>query len=463
MSNATSRRNLRVAPRDLADRRGRLCLRRIPVGLIKPAAYNPRRDLRPGDAEYDRLDRSMREFGCVEPLVWNQRTGNLVGGHQRFKILLAQGAREVDVSVVDLSPEREKALNIALNKIVGAWDEQKLADLLGELAASPQFDVSLTGFDLPEARALIDGVLGSSSAEAFDIQAALDAANRGPPVTKPGDLIVLGREPKLQHRLLCGDSTDRAQVRRLMDGVGGRAALMATDPPYLVGYDGTNHPGKGKFKNKDWSATYGVTWDDAASNPGLYDGFLSAAVAEAIRRDAAVYVWHASKRQAMVEESLQKAGMLVHAQIIWAKNRPVLTRTWYTWQHEPCLMAWRQGHKPRRPADPLDRRRPVRSTLWQIDTLPNGPERPDHPTPKPVELFMIPIEEHTRPGEICYEPFAGSGTQIIAAQRLGRRCFAIEISPVYCDLIVRRFIALAGEDSVDPKVARRYRLRGGNG
>ncbi len=188
---------------------------------------------------------------------------------------------------------------------------------------------------------------------------------------------------------------------------------MATDPPYLVG-DGTNHPGKGKFKNKDWSATYGVTWDDAASNPGLYEGFLAAAVAEAIRRDAAVYVWHASKRQSMVEGALQKAGMLVHAKIIWAKNRPVLTRTWYTWQHEPCLMAWRQGHKPRRPADPLDRRRPVRSTLWQIDTLPNGPDRPDHPTPKPVELFMIPMEEHTRPGEICYEPFAGSGTQIIA-------------------------------------------------
>lgn len=431
-------------------------LLKIPVSKIKPAAYNPRIDLKPGDPEYERLAKSVRSFGCVEPLVWNKRSGNLVGGHQRFKILVARGDREVHVSVVDLSPERERALNIALNKITGAWDERKLAELLSELVNLPEFDLSVSGFDVPEATALIGSVLGEE--EQFDVDAALESAMSGPAVTKLGDLIVLGGKGKTQHRVLCGNSTDPSDVRRLMGGT--RATLMATDPPYLVGYQGINHPGKGRpSRNKNWSGSYGVDWDDADANPELYDKFIALAVAEATRPEAAIYVWHASRRQAMLEAALQKSGILVHCQIIWAKNRPVLTRSWYGWQHEPCLMGWRKGHKPRRSRDALDRRRPVRSTVWNIDTLANGPDRPDHPTPKPIEVFAIPIEEHTRPGEICFEPFAGSGTQVIACERLGRACFAMEISPVYVDLIVRRYIAWAGEDAVEPSIARRYRER----
>ena len=239
-----------------------------------------------------------------------------------------------------------------------------------------------------------------------------------------------------------------------MDGA--RAQLMATDPPYLVDYTGTNHPGKNASekarKNKDWSDTYGLDWDDSKANPQLYEQFLKVAVAEAITPSAAWYIWHASRRQAMLEAAMQQAGAFVHCQIIWRKNRPVLTRSWYGWQHEPCLMGWLKGKKPpkREPSVP--------PTVWEVDTLPNNDERPDHPTPKPLKLFEIPLLQHTRPGEVCYEPFAGSGTQIIAAQRLGRRCFAVEVSPVYCDLIVRRFIAFAGEGAVDPKLAKRYRL-----
>ncbi len=130
-------------------------LHSIPIDRINPAPYNPRRDLQPGDPDYEKLARSIDEFGCVEPLVWNRRTGHLVGGHQRFKVLLARGATEVEVSVVDLPPDREKALNIALNKISGDWDPRKLAELLDELVQVPDFDVELTGFDLPDADALI--------------------------------------------------------------------------------------------------------------------------------------------------------------------------------------------------------------------------------------------------------------------------------------------------------------------
>jgi DNA modification methylase len=254
---------------------------------------------------------------------------------------------------------------------------------------------------------------------------------------------------------------------------------------YLVDYDGTNHPSKRRRSpasisqwgaspkrtstlnrppdsrprsgsNKDWSDTYGVTWDDADANSDLYERFIRVAVDEAIAPNAAWYCWHASRRQAMLEQAWNGAGAFVHCQIIWVKNRPVLTRTWYAWKHEPCLFGWLRPPRGKKP--PRRTGEPMLPTVWQVDTLPNGPERPDHPTPKPLELFEIPMKQHAGPGGVCYEPFAGSGTQFIAAQRLGRRCFGVEISPVYCDLIVRRFIAYAGEGAVTPEVAKKYRL-----
>jgi DNA modification methylase len=443
-------------------------LRRVPISKLNPAPYNPRVDLKPGDPEYQRLARSMDEFGSVQPLVWNKRTGHVVGGHQRLKVLQAGGEKVVDVVVVDLPLEKEKLLNLALNKVSGAWDQDRLAALLDELVKCPKVDIELSGFDLPEARDLIGRVLEGADARAagldqFDEQAALKHAGKGPTLTRPGDLIVLGRDPKVQHRLICGDCTDPEVIRRLMGSE--RAALMATDPPYLVDYDGTNHPGakpahklkpgQRNTKNKDWSGSYGITWDDADANSGLYERFIQLAVDQAIRPSAALYIWHASKRQAMLEAAMDKAGAMVHCQIIWAKNRPVLTRTWYAWKHEPCLMGWLRPPKGKKPPR-VDEA--VLSTVWKFDTLGNGPERPDHPTPKPLALFEIPIKQHTKPGEVVYEPFAGSGTQVLAAQRLGRRCSACEVSPVYCDLIVRRFIAAFGEASVDPKLAKRYRV-----
>ncbi len=440
-------------------------IRKVPVEQINPAAYNPRLDLQPGDAEYEALERSIDSFGCVEPLVWNERTGNLVGGHQRFKVLKAKGLKQIEVSVVDLPPEQEKALNLALNKVQGDWDNEKLARLLNELIETPDLDFALTGFEVQDARDIISEILGDldgQRAEEFDVEAALKAG--GEPVTQPGDMIELGADPARTHRLLCGDCTDPEQVKLLMGGQ--RAVLFATDPPYLVGYDGTNHPApptkhtrkklgkrsRARGPGKDWSAGYGCTWDDANGSPDLYEKFIRAAIDEAILPNAAWYCWHASRRQAMLEQVWTDAGVLAHCQLVWVKNRSVPTRTWYLWQHEPCLMGWIKGNMPPRATK---RRLP---TVWQIDTLGNGPDRPDHPTPKPLEVFEIPMAQHTKPGEICYEPFAGSGTQFIAAERLARRCFGIEISPQYCDLIVRRFIAWAGEGAVAPEIAEKYRL-----
>jgi DNA modification methylase len=219
---------------------------------------------------------------------------------------------------------------------------------------------------------------------------------------------------------------------------GERAILFATDPPYLVGYDGTNHPGTRPKTNTDWSDTYGPTWDEAdlERNNDLYDRFIKVAIEYAIEPNAAWYCWHASRRQMMVEQSWEKNGAFVHQQIIWHKpNRPILTRSWYLWAHEPCFFGWVKGQKPPR-AD-----KEYLRSVWDIEGL-NNDERPDHPTPKPLECFAIPMRQHTLRGELCYEPFSGSGSQLIAGEQLGRRVFGMEISPAYCDVIVRRYLAL---------------------
>lgn len=419
---------------------------RIPVGRINPAPYNPRRALSSGDPEFEAISGSLNEFGLVEPLVWNKRTGTLIGGHQRLAVLKARGETEVDVSVVDLALAKEKALNLALNKIRGGWDEAKLATLLDDLLQEPDLDLGITGFGLDEAEDLIGQLLdqqpGDGSGESEQGLRTVE------PVTKPGDLIELGR-----HRLLCGDATSEEAVRTLMAGE--RAALFATDPPYLVDYGDIDrlHVSRGNTRQDS------AGWDRRAGNEHLYERFIGAAVEHAIRPDAAWYHWHASRTYCLLEAAWRAHSALPHAQIILDRGHGLPSRSWYMWQHEPCLMGWLEGNRPPR----VDRQR--LSTVWRFST-PRGADRPDHPTPKPIEVFELPMRQHTRPatsrrsGGICYEPFAGSGTQLIAAERLGRRCYAMELDPRYCDLIVRRFIAFAGEGAVSADIATRYRATG---
>jgi DNA modification methylase len=240
--------------------------------------------------------------------------------------------------------------------------------------------------------------------------------------------------PGRSHRLLCGDCTKAEDVARLVQAE--RAVLFATDPPYLVGYDGANHPHKWNEpdKNKDWSDSY-HDWDDPAQGEALYDGFVAVAVAHAVAQDAAWYCWHASRNQAMVEQVWQRHGAFVHQQIVWVKDRPVLTRSWYLWQHEPCFFGWLKGHKPKRVAGDYP------ATVWQFPTVAPGTAT-DHPTSKPVELFAIPMRQHSQPGEVCYEPFAGSGSQLVAGEQLGRLVYGLEISPQYCAVILQRLADL---------------------
>ena len=304
-----------------------------------------------------RLKREIRELGFSEPVsVWEHGgVSHILNGHQRVAVLkmLAEEGYEVPqvpVSVVEAANESEaKRKVLALTSQYGEITPEGLQGFLAE--AEIDLQEAMESFRFPEVD--MKALAGASGATEQDVVPEPPAE----PITQPGELILLGR-----HRLLCGDSTDPEQVGLVMDGK--RAILFATDPPYLVGYDGTNHPHKWAEpdKNKDWSETYGAKWDEAAANPDLYEKFVVAAVAQAIEENAAWYCWHASRNQAMVEDVWERHGAFVHQQIIWAKDRPILTRSWYMWQHEPCFFGWVRGQKPPRTAGDYPH------TVWELPT-----------------------------------------------------------------------------------------------
>lgn len=386
---------------------------RMPVDKLIPAPYNPRRDLRPGDPEYEALLRSITEFGLVEPLIWNRRTGRLVGGHQRLRVLRDLGVREVEVSVVDLDEQRERLLNVALNRIQGEWDEDRLRGLLAELEEAGA-DLSLTGFTEAE----IDDLLAELEPAEEETQGNTDPdAVPEPPkeaVTRPGDLWILGR-----HRLLCGDATNPEDVRRLLGE--DRPLLMVTDPPYGVEYDPT------------WRAPLGVARTGKVPNDDRVDWYE----AWALFPGDVAYVWHAGRFASTVQASLERAGFEIRAQIIWAKPRFAISRGHYNWQHEPCWYAVRRGAQAWWIGGQSE------STLWQIQLF-DGDDQKIHGTQKPLECMMRPIRNHS--GDV-YDPFVGTGTTIIAAEILGRRCYAMEIDPVYCDVAVRRWEEFTGRQA----------------
>jgi DNA modification methylase len=397
----------------------------VAVEAIREYERNPRVI---GDEAVEAVARSIRSFGFRVPVILDV-DGVLIAGHTRLRAARKLGLSSVPaIRATDLRPEQVRAFRLADNQVatLSKWDYDLLPIELRDLQAL-DFDLEQLGFSDDELARIFDPGVKDGLCDPDETPALPDAAT-----TQPGDLWILG-----DHRLLCGDCTNPDHVRIVMDGK--RAALFSTDPPYLVDYDGTNHLHKWgeQDKNKDWSESYGATWDEADANPDLYDKFVALAVAEAILPNAAWYCWHASRRQAMLEQVWAKHGAFVHQQIIWTKDRPILTRSWYMWQHEPCFFGWVRPNKPLRLADDHPH------SVWQVPTIRPGAQT-DHPTSKPVELFIIPMRQHTKAGDICYEPFAGSGSQIIATEQMVRCCYAIEISPIYVDVCVARWEKFTG-------------------
>jgi DNA modification methylase len=385
-------------------------IEKLKTERLIPADYNPRKDLKPGDPEYEKLKRSIEQFGYVEPVIWNKTTGRVVGGHQRLKVLLDMGITEVECVVIEMDEEKEKALNIALNKISGDWDKDKLALLIADLQGA-DFDVSLTGFEPAELDALFkDSLKDGIHDDDFDVDAELQK----PAVTKPGDVWTLGR-----HRLVCGDSTKSDTFTTLMDGK--LSNLVVTDPPYNVNYEGT----AGKIKN------------DNMGNEAFYD-FLLAAFTNteaAMAQDASIYVFHADTEGLNFRKAFSDAGFQLSGCCIWKKPSLVLGRSPYQWQHEPVLFGWKKKGKHNWYADRKQ------TTIWEFE---KPKKNADHPTMKPIALLAYPIMNSSLTNCIVLDPFGGSGSTLIACEQSDRICFTIELDEKYCDVIVKRYIEQAG-------------------
>ena len=377
---------------------------------LLPADYNPRKDLKPGDPEYDKLKRSIEEFGYVEPVIWNKVTGRVVGGHQRLKVLIDMGVAEVECVVVEMDAEKEKALNIALNKISGEWDKEKLALLIADLQGA-DFDVSLTGFDPAELDDLFkDSIKDGIHDDDFDVEAEL----KEPPITKLGDLWTLGR-----HRLVCGDSTKAETFDLLMAGA--KANLVITDPPYNVNYEGS----AGKIKNDNMGNDVFYHF--------LFDAFTN--TASVMANDASIYVFHADTEGLNFRRAFVDAGFYLSGCCIWKKQSLVLGRSPYQWQHEPVLFGWKKTGKHQWYTGRKE------TTIWEFDKpKKNG----DHPTMKPVPLLAYPIMNSSMSNTLVLDPFGGSGSTLIACEQSDRSCYTIELDEKFCDVIVKRYIEQVG-------------------
>ena len=385
---------------------------KMKLSELNPAEYNPRKALKPGDPAYEKLKASILSFGNVEPIVWNRSTGSVIGGHQRLRVLLDLGVEESEVSVVELSEVDEKRLNIALNKITGEWDDEKLTSLLAELTAGG-VDVYPTGFDEQELSSMFaDLTKATAHDDGFDLTTALEKAS----FVKRGDVWTVGR-----HRLMCGDATSVEDVATLMDGK--KANLILTDPPYGV-----------SFKSSD-----GLTIQNDSIKGDDFYRFLLQSLTNMVAHlepGGAAYVFHADTEGLNFRRAFIDAGLHLAGVCIWVKNSLVLGRSDYQWQHEPVLYGFLQNGKHRWYSDRKQ------TTIWNYDK----PKRNEnHPTSKPLDLLGYPIQNSSQENAIVLDTFGGSGSTLIPCEKLGRICHTMELDEKYASVILRRYAEGSGD------------------
>ena len=382
----------------------------MPIDVLLPAVYNPRKSLKKGDKEYEKIKNSILEFGYVEPIIVNYDM-TVIGGHQRLTVLKDLGYKEVQCVVVEIKDENKvKALNIALNKITGLWNEELLADLISDLQKS-NFNIDFTGFEPPEIDQLFSKIHNKEIKEDdFDVDEAL----KKPLISKKGDIWLLGR-----HRVYCGDSTIPESYSLLMDGK--KANIVVTDPPYNVNVEES----AGKIKNDNMP--------DGDFYKFLFAAFVN--MEQNMESDASIYVFHADTQGLNFRKAFTDAGFYLSGCCIWKKNSLVLGRSPYQWQHEPCLFGWKRGGRHQWYSDRKQ------TTIWEYDRPRVSKE---HPTMKPVALMAYPIQNSSMSNCIVLDPFLGSGSTVIAAEQAGRICYGIELDEKFVDVIVKRYIEQVG-------------------
>ena len=365
---------------------------------------------------------SIRRFGWQQPIV-AKRNGEVIAGNTRLKAAKSLGHDRVPVAWFDGTDLDATAYQVADNRTgeFAEWDEGALAVILTQLRDEDALDA--VGYSSADIDDLLEQLSENKNSLDLEDPGAIEPEEQ--PVSRNGDLWLLG-----DHRLLCGDSTDRTDVERVMAGE--TAALVATDPPYLVDYTGKRANGCGK----DWTADYREI-DIREPEEFFLSTFQN--VKHVLAPHAPIYCWHAHKRQPLIAQVWEELGLHLHQQIIWVKPSSVFGASFWHFRHEPCLMGWAQGSMP--PHDGSHEHDSVWEVDWEGKARVVGNE---HPTTKPVELFRRPMRRHTKKGAVCFEPFSGSGSQLIAATELGRRCYAIEISPRFVDVAIRRWESATG-------------------
>jgi DNA modification methylase len=394
----------------------------VPIGKVYLNPANPRVN----DPGVPHLVASIRRFGWQQPIV-AKRTGEVIAGNTRLKAAQSLALDQVPVVWFEGSELDATAYAIADNKTheFATWDEPALAKILELLRAEDSLEgIGYSSDDIDELLAKLDAELPPNEVD--------DPGPQEPPiepVTRVGDLWLLG-----DHRLLVGDSTSADDVARLLAGE--KAALWSSDPPYCVNYTGNDRPiHDGKPSGKDWTHVYREV--DIKDLGEFLDRVFAASLPHLAPRSA-IYVWHAHVQQPTIAAVFERHGLLLHQVLVWIKPSAVFGHSYYRWRHEPCAFGWKQGDKPEHGVGQLD-------TVWEADWDGRARITTFHPTSKPTRLFEIPIEQHTNPGDITLELFSGSGSQIIAAEKLRRRCFAMEITPAFVDCTIDRWQQASGK------------------
>ena len=346
----------------------------------------------------------------------------VIGGHQRLKVLKELGYEEVECVILDLDKNKEKALNIALNKITGEWDNAKLEELLSELNET-DIDMDITGFSFDEIDDMLKDITGSKEDD-FDAEQALNEIEE--PITKSGDIWILGN-----HRLMCGDSTKQEDVEKLMNKK--KSDMVFTDPPYLINFEGNVHADGGKSFN----AIHGkIKNDNMTRNQG--DEFILK-MFENIRKynKGAYYVCFYRLGLDYIFRALDKLNNRYKALIIWNKGNHTLSNSDYMSMYEPIVYGWFTSHLFYGDRSNFD--------IWNIERTKKNDL---HPTMKPVDLIVEAIKNSSKIEDIVLDLFGGSGSTLIAAEQTNRICYMMELDPKYCDVIIKRWEKLTGNKAI---------------
>ena len=392
---------------------------------LNPAKYNPRKKLKPGDKEFEKLKKSIENFGYVELIVVNVANNNtVISGHQRLSVLKNLGETEAECVVVELNENDEKALNIAMNKVTGEWDEQMLIDLIGELKDA-DYDLDFTGFDAPEVDTLLSAVHDKNVKEDdFDVEGELQK----PCFSKTGDIWHLGR-----HTVICGDSTDSGVFSTLLGDT--KVNLVCTDAPYFVDLESAS----GKIKNDDL--------DDKSAYEVLMKVFTNFKNAMAI--DASIYEFYATRKSRIFYDAFEDAGFKVGAGLIWKKPHAPLMRTDWKFICEPIIYGWRKDGKHIWYGDQKQ------TNVFEFDSIRNSKEDGfNHPSSKPVPLIAYLIRQSTMSNGLVLDGFLGSASTLIACDQLDRICYGVEIEEKFVDVAVNRYISSKGGRYEDVYVMR---------